>query len=97
MQIAQLVARQSSLKKKTGKQVNCRMRLKNTTPVTPVGKPQAAAKDLLLLKTRAYLKAKVFALSFPTEGSEMCVFTGRFQVMGCDADNRVSVLASHCL
>lgn len=77
--------------------MNCRMRLKNTSPVTPVGKPQAAAKGLLLLKTFAYLEAKVFALRCATEGSEMCVLTGGFQGMGCDADNRVLVLASHCL
>ncbi|XP_072215834.1 tudor domain-containing protein 7 isoform X2 [Excalfactoria chinensis] len=51
MQIAQLVARQSSLKKKTGKQVNCRMRLKNTSPVTPVGKPEGALRRPRSLST----------------------------------------------
>uniref|UniRef100_A0A803Y8D1 Tudor domain-containing protein 7 n=1 Tax=Meleagris gallopavo TaxID=9103 RepID=A0A803Y8D1_MELGA len=51
MQIAQLVARQSSLKKKTGKQVNCRMRLKNTSPVTPVGKPEGTLRQPRSLST----------------------------------------------
>ncbi|XP_052557391.1 tudor domain-containing protein 7 isoform X1 [Tympanuchus pallidicinctus] len=51
MQIAQLVARQSSLKKKTGKQVNCRMRLKNTSPVTPIGKPEGTLRQPRSLST----------------------------------------------
>ena len=38
--LAQLVARQRSSKKKMGRQVNCQMRLKNTSPVTLTGKPR---------------------------------------------------------
>ncbi|XP_048359917.1 tudor domain-containing protein 7 isoform X2 [Sphaerodactylus townsendi] len=37
--IAQLVARQRTSKKKTGRQVNCRMRLKRAAPLALVGKP----------------------------------------------------------
>ncbi|XP_009283333.1 PREDICTED: tudor domain-containing protein 7 [Aptenodytes forsteri] len=37
--IAQLVARQRSSKRKMGRQVNCQMRLKNTSPVTLAGVP----------------------------------------------------------
>ncbi|KAM3938190.1 tudor domain-containing protein 7 [Leptodactylus fuscus] len=40
-QIAQLVARQRSSKKKSGGQVNCQMRLKYSAPVTHIGKPKA--------------------------------------------------------
>ncbi|XP_069818220.1 tudor domain-containing protein 7 [Dendropsophus ebraccatus] len=40
-QIAELVARQRSSKKKSGGQVNCHMRLKYSAPVTHIGKPKA--------------------------------------------------------
>ncbi|XP_056375069.1 tudor domain-containing protein 7 isoform X2 [Hyla sarda] len=40
-QIAELVARQRSSKKKSGGQVNCHMRLKYSTQVTHIGKPKA--------------------------------------------------------
>lgn len=46
--IAQLVARQRSSKRKTGRQVNCQMRLKNTSPVKLAGEPQAAVEGLPL-------------------------------------------------
>uniref|UniRef100_A0A8B9BPA1 Tudor domain containing 7 n=1 Tax=Anser brachyrhynchus TaxID=132585 RepID=A0A8B9BPA1_9AVES len=45
VQIAQLVARQRSSKKKTGRQVNCQMRLKNTSPVALVGKPKGTLRQ----------------------------------------------------
>ncbi|XP_072260553.1 tudor domain-containing protein 7 isoform X2 [Pyxicephalus adspersus] len=40
-QIAELVARQRSSKKKSGGQVNCQMRLKYSAPITLFGKPKA--------------------------------------------------------
>ncbi|KAG9486616.1 hypothetical protein GDO78_006797 [Eleutherodactylus coqui] len=40
-QIAELVARQRSSKKKSGGQVNCQMRLKYSAPITHIGKPKA--------------------------------------------------------
>lgn len=40
-QIAELVARQRSSKKKSGGQVNCQMRLKYSAPITHFGKPKA--------------------------------------------------------
>uniref|UniRef100_A0A8C4UWR4 Tudor domain containing 7 n=1 Tax=Falco tinnunculus TaxID=100819 RepID=A0A8C4UWR4_FALTI len=43
--IAQLVARQRSSKKKMGRQVNCQMRLKNTSPVTLAGKPKGTLRQ----------------------------------------------------
>uniref|UniRef100_A0A8D0GS14 Tudor domain-containing protein 7 n=1 Tax=Sphenodon punctatus TaxID=8508 RepID=A0A8D0GS14_SPHPU len=42
--IAQLVARQRNSKRKLGRQVNCQMRLRNTTSVTLVGKPKATLR-----------------------------------------------------
>ncbi|XP_032062455.1 tudor domain-containing protein 7 isoform X1 [Aythya fuligula] len=45
VQIAQLVARQRSSKKKMGRQVNCQMRLKNTSPVVLVGKPKGMLRQ----------------------------------------------------
>ncbi|KAM6230585.1 tudor domain-containing protein 7 isoform 2-T6 [Porphyrio hochstetteri] len=45
MPLAQLVARQRSSKKKVGRQVNCQMRLKNTSPVTLVGKPKGTLRQ----------------------------------------------------
>ncbi|NWI11375.1 TDRD7 protein, partial [Crypturellus soui] len=45
VRIAQLVARQRSSKRKVGRQVNCQMRLKNTTPVTLVGKPKGTLRQ----------------------------------------------------
>ncbi|XP_071588368.1 tudor domain-containing protein 7 isoform X2 [Heliangelus exortis] len=55
--IAQLVARQRSSKRKMGRQVNCQMRLKNTSPVTLTGKPKGTLRQP---KT----------LSVPEEGSK---------------------------
>ncbi|XP_009999302.1 PREDICTED: tudor domain-containing protein 7 [Chaetura pelagica] len=43
--IAQLVARQRSSKRKMGRQVNCQMRLKNTSPVTLAGKPKGTLRQ----------------------------------------------------
>ncbi|KAM9507385.1 tudor domain-containing protein 7 isoform 2-T2 [Guaruba guarouba] len=43
--IAQLVARQRSSKRKTGRQVNCQMRLKNTSPVKLAGKPKGTLRQ----------------------------------------------------
>ncbi|NXF40796.1 TDRD7 protein, partial [Nyctibius bracteatus] len=43
--IAQLVARQRSSKRKMGRQVNCQMRLKNTSPVTLSGKPKGTLRQ----------------------------------------------------
>ncbi|NXJ66550.1 TDRD7 protein, partial [Rostratula benghalensis] len=43
--IAQLVARQRSSKRKMGQQVNCQMRLKNTSPVTLAGKPKGTLRQ----------------------------------------------------
>ncbi|KAG8595205.1 hypothetical protein GDO81_001446 [Engystomops pustulosus] len=40
-QIAELVARQRSSKKKSGGQVNCHMRLKYSAPITHIGTPKA--------------------------------------------------------
>ncbi|XP_075067018.1 tudor domain-containing protein 7 [Mixophyes fleayi] len=40
-QIAELVARQRSSKKKSSGQVNCQMRLKYSAPITHIGKPKA--------------------------------------------------------
>ncbi|XP_054034860.1 tudor domain-containing protein 7 isoform X2 [Dryobates pubescens] len=45
MQIAQLVARQRSSKRKMGRQVNCQMRLKNTSPVALAGKPKGTLRQ----------------------------------------------------
>ncbi|XP_068784874.1 tudor domain-containing protein 7-like isoform X6 [Struthio camelus] len=45
VRIAQLVARQRSSKRKVGRQVNCQMRLKNTAPVTLVGKPKGTLRQ----------------------------------------------------
>ncbi|XP_030113564.4 tudor domain-containing protein 7 isoform X2 [Taeniopygia guttata] len=45
VQIAQLVARQRSSKKKTVRQVNCQMRLKNTSPVSLSGKPKGTLRQ----------------------------------------------------
>ncbi|XP_015283711.1 PREDICTED: tudor domain-containing protein 7 isoform X2 [Gekko japonicus] len=42
--IAQLVARQRTSRKKTGRQVNCRMRLKRSSPVAFVGKPKCTLR-----------------------------------------------------
>ncbi|XP_054842649.1 tudor domain-containing protein 7 isoform X2 [Eublepharis macularius] len=42
--IAQLVARQRTSKKNVGRQVNCRMRLKRTAPLTLVGKPKCTLR-----------------------------------------------------
>ncbi|XP_077201630.1 tudor domain-containing protein 7 isoform X2 [Paroedura picta] len=42
--IAQLVARQRTSKKKTGRQVNCRMRLKRCAPLALVGKPKCTLR-----------------------------------------------------
>lgn len=47
MQIAQLVARQRSSKRKMGRQVNCQMRLKNTSPVALAGKPPGGRRVCL--------------------------------------------------
>ncbi|NXD87398.1 TDRD7 protein, partial [Halcyon senegalensis] len=57
MQIAQLVARQRSSKRKMGRQVNCQMRLKNTSPVTLAGKPKGTLRQPR-------------SLSMPEEGSK---------------------------
>ncbi|XP_070287220.1 tudor domain-containing protein 7 isoform X1 [Myotis yumanensis] len=43
--IAQLVARQRSSKRKTGRQVNCQMRLKKTMPFFLEGKPKATLRQ----------------------------------------------------
>ncbi|XP_074669900.1 tudor domain-containing protein 7 isoform X5 [Strix aluco] len=43
--ITQLVARQRSSKRKMGRQVNCQMRLKNTSPVTLAGKPKGTLRQ----------------------------------------------------
>ncbi|XP_053910341.1 tudor domain-containing protein 7 isoform X2 [Cuculus canorus] len=43
--IAQLVARQRSSKRKMGRQVNCQMRLKNTSPVALAGKPKGTLRQ----------------------------------------------------
>ncbi|XP_061874708.1 tudor domain-containing protein 7 isoform X1 [Colius striatus] len=43
--IAQLVARQRSSKRKTGRQVNCQMRLKNTSPIVLAGKPKGTLRQ----------------------------------------------------
>ncbi|XP_073520666.1 tudor domain-containing protein 7 [Phyllobates terribilis] len=40
-QMAELVARQRTSKKKSGGQVNCQMRLKHSAPITHIGKPKA--------------------------------------------------------
>ncbi|XP_073405841.1 tudor domain-containing protein 7 isoform X2 [Dendrobates tinctorius] len=40
-QIAELVARQRTSKKKSGGQINCQMRLKYSAPITHIGKPKA--------------------------------------------------------
>ncbi|XP_063996079.1 tudor domain-containing protein 7 [Pogoniulus pusillus] len=45
MHIAQLVARQRSSKRKMGRQVNCQMRLKNTSPVALAGKPKGTLRQ----------------------------------------------------
>ncbi|XP_060092983.1 tudor domain-containing protein 7 isoform X2 [Heteronotia binoei] len=42
--IAQLVARQRTSRKKTGRQVNCRMRLKRCAPLALVGKPKCTLR-----------------------------------------------------
>ncbi|XP_075266861.1 tudor domain-containing protein 7 isoform X2 [Opisthocomus hoazin] len=55
--LAQLVARQRSSKKKMGRQVNCQMRLKNTSPVTLTGKPKGTLRQPR-------------SLSVPEEGSK---------------------------
>lgn len=60
--MAQLVARQRSSKRKVGRQVNCQMRLKSTSPVTLPGKPQAAAECLPLGQNCAAAIAKVLAV-----------------------------------
>ncbi|NWW82185.1 TDRD7 protein, partial [Climacteris rufus] len=61
VRVAQLVARQRSSKKKTVRQVNCQMRLKNTSPVTasanPLGKPKGTLRQPR-------------SLSIPEEGSK---------------------------
>ncbi|KAM9262716.1 tudor domain-containing protein 7 isoform 4-T4 [Morus bassanus] len=49
--IAQLVARQRSSKRKMGRQVNCQMRLKNTSPVTLAGKPKGTLRQPRSLST----------------------------------------------
>ncbi|KAL4689252.1 hypothetical protein H8959_012043 [Pygathrix nigripes] len=43
--IAQLVARQRSSKRKTGRQVNCQMRVKKTMPFFLEGKPKATLRQ----------------------------------------------------
>ncbi|XP_069736653.1 tudor domain-containing protein 7 isoform X1 [Phaenicophaeus curvirostris] len=43
--VAQLVARQRSSKRKMGRQVNCQMRLKNTSPVALAGKPKGTLRQ----------------------------------------------------
>ncbi|KAM4708569.1 tudor domain-containing protein 7 isoform 1-T2 [Discoglossus pictus] len=43
-QIAELVARQRTSKKKSGGQINCHMRLKPSTPITHIGKPKATLR-----------------------------------------------------
>ncbi|XP_074993613.1 tudor domain-containing protein 7 isoform X2 [Calonectris borealis] len=58
--IAQLVARQRSSKRKMGRQVNCQMRLKNTSPVTLAGKPKGTLRQPR-------------PLSMPEEGSKRLV------------------------
>uniref|UniRef100_A0A8B9GE51 Tudor domain containing 7 n=1 Tax=Amazona collaria TaxID=241587 RepID=A0A8B9GE51_9PSIT len=55
--IAQLVARQRSSKRKTGRQVNCQMRLKNTSPVKLAGRPKGTLRQPR-------------SLSVPEEGSK---------------------------
>ncbi|KAM3654999.1 tudor domain-containing protein 7 isoform 2-T3 [Ammospiza maritima maritima] len=45
VRVAQLVARQRSSKKKTVRQVNCQMRLKNTSPVSLSGKPKGTLRQ----------------------------------------------------
>lgn len=60
--MAQLVARQRSSKRKVGRQVNCQMRLKSTSPVTLPGKPQAAGEGLPLGKNCAATVAEVLAV-----------------------------------
>ncbi|KAM6303857.1 tudor domain-containing protein 7 isoform 2-T3 [Podargus strigoides] len=57
VRIAQLVAQQRSSKRKTGRQVNCQMRLKNTSPVTLAGKPKGTLRQPR-------------SLSVPEEGSK---------------------------
>lgn len=74
MQIAQLVARQSSSKKKTGKQVNCRMRLKNTSPVTPVGRPEGTLRQPRSLSTLEEGSKKPIP-RVPRGGGVLCVTT----------------------
>nr|XP_013801047.1 PREDICTED: tudor domain-containing protein 7 [Apteryx mantelli mantelli] len=51
VRIAQLVARQRSSKRKVGRQVNCQMRLKNTAPVTLVGKPKGTLRQPKFMST----------------------------------------------
>ncbi|NWR76839.1 TDRD7 protein, partial [Centropus unirufus] len=43
--IAQLVARQRSSKRKMGRQVNCQMRLKNTSPLALAGRPKGTLRQ----------------------------------------------------
>uniref|UniRef100_A0A8C4UWQ4 Tudor domain containing 7 n=1 Tax=Falco tinnunculus TaxID=100819 RepID=A0A8C4UWQ4_FALTI len=57
--IAQLVARQRSSKKKMGRQVNCQMRLKNTSPVTLAGKAQGSRGGLSSAQCRGTVTALV--------------------------------------
>ncbi|NXK41177.1 TDRD7 protein, partial [Piprites chloris] len=57
VRVAQLVARQRSSKKKTVRQVNCQMRLKNTSPVSLSGKPKGTLRQPR-------------SLSVPEEGSK---------------------------
>ncbi|XP_033376331.1 tudor domain-containing protein 7 isoform X3 [Parus major] len=57
VRVAQLVARQRSSKKKTVRQVNCQMRLKNTSPVSLSGKPKGTLRQPR-------------SLSMPEEGSK---------------------------
>ncbi|KGL85182.1 Tudor domain-containing protein 7 [Tinamus guttatus] len=72
VRIAQLVARQRSSKRKVGRQVNCQMRLKNTTPVTLVGKmwqaveglPTSNACVVAVAKSLCLEQAVLFATSF---------------------------------
>ncbi|XP_029459392.1 tudor domain-containing protein 7 isoform X2 [Rhinatrema bivittatum] len=63
-QIAKLVARQRTAKKNIGKQVNCQMRIKRTTPFMLVGKPKGTLRQPgFSYQTERFDKKPIFTLS----------------------------------
>ncbi|KAM4810272.1 tudor domain-containing protein 7 isoform 2-T2 [Rhinophrynus dorsalis] len=71
-QIAELVARQRSSKKKTGGQVNCHMRLKSSVPFTHIGTPKATLRKPGFVPPQERIIRKPVPLAARGKGNVWC-------------------------